>query len=163
MKQFSLIEEHIDKIRKITQWNDSKIHIYVERNLGFEAEHHQRALDYLPNVEFRVDNQAKRVGMYTTQPIKHASCQLLNYMMRENRIHITKSLISRTPDALRVKFREQLEIFSYQWKTAETVFQQDRCALSGKVGGMKDDMVMAFMLGVYFTQLDIYQGNILQI
>lgn len=30
----------------------SKIKIYVERNLGFEAEHHHRALHDIPGVEF---------------------------------------------------------------------------------------------------------------
>lgn len=78
----------------------------------------------------------------------------------QDRVHVVPALISRDPDAARTKLRDQLEIFSFQWKTAETVFQQDRCALSGKVGGMKDDVVMALMLGVYFTQLDRHQGNI---
>lgn len=136
------------------------IYIYVERNLGFEAEHHQRALDQLYGVKFRLDNQAKRVGILTTQPIKHAACQLLNYMLREDRLQVIPAFISRDAAAARVKLREQLEIFSFQWKSADTVFQQDRCALSGKVGGMKDDTVMALMLGVYFTQLDRHQGNI---
>jgi hypothetical protein len=60
----------------------------------------------------------------------------------------------------RVHIDAALEVFSYQWKTAESVFQTDRCALSGKIGGMKDDVVMAFMLGVYFSQLDRHQGNV---
>lgn len=136
------------------------IYIYVERNLGFEAEHHQIALDKIMGVKFRVDMQAKRVGMLTTQSIKHASCELLNYMLREDRIQVSDRLVSRDAQAARSKLRDQLEIFSYQWKSAETVFQQDRCALSGKIGGMKDDVIMAFMLGVYFTQLDKYQGNL---
>eukprot|EP00961_Rhodomonas_salina_P040428 543055-Rhodomonas_salina.4 len=81
-------------------------------------------------------------------------------MMREDRVGVTGDLISRDAHMNKTKLRDQLEIFSYQWKSAESVFQQDRCALSGKVGGMKDDMVMAFMLGVYFTQLDKHQGNV---
>lgn len=34
----------------------SKIKIYVERNLGFEAEHHHRALHDIPGVEFYMVN-----------------------------------------------------------------------------------------------------------
>ena len=104
---------------------------------GFEAEHHERALSYLRGVKFRIDVQAKRVGILTTNPIKHASCQLLNVLLRENRVQVIPELISRNPEQMRVKLRDQLEIFSYQFKTAETVFQTDRCALSGKVGGQK--------------------------
>lgn len=161
VKQFALVEQHIDSLRRHhTAWYDSPVYIYVERNLGFEAEHHQRALDHLPGVCFRLDPQAKRVGMLTTQSIKHAACELLNYMLREDRLHVAEDLVSRDAKAVRAKLRDQLEIFSYQWKSAETVFQQDRCALSGKIGGMKDDIIMALMLGVYFTQLDRHQGNV---
>lgn len=98
--------------------------------------------------------------MLTTQSIKHAACELLNFMFREDRVELIPRFVSRDPKTARTKLREQLEVFSYQWKTAESVFQQDRCALSGKIGGMKDDVVMAFMLGVYFTQLDRHQGNV---
>lgn len=160
VKQFALLEQHIETLRRRhIEWLESMVYIYVERNLGFEAEHHQRALEHLPNTKFRIDMQAKRVGMLTTQSIKHASCELLNYMMREDRVSVIPELTSRDPAGARAKLRDQLEIFSYQWKSAETVFQQDRCALSGKIGGMKDDVIMALMLGVYFSQLDRHQGN----
>jgi hypothetical protein len=161
VRQFALVEEHIDRLRRHSPlWVDSVVYVYVERNLGFEAEHHQRALEHLRGVKFRLDVPAKRVGMLTTQSIKHAACQLLNYMLREDRVHVGPGLVSRDAAGARAKLREQLEVFSYQWKTAESVFQADRCALSGKIGGMKDDVVMAFMLGVYFTQLDRHQGNV---
>lgn len=161
VKQFALVEEIVDKLRRAhPAWAESMVYVYVERNLGFEAEHHQRALEHLRGVKFRLDLHAKRVGVLTTQSIKHASCELLNYMLREDRVHVVPDLVSRDPGAARTKLREQLEVFSYQWKSAETVFQQDRCALSGKIGGMKDDVIMAFMLGVYFSQLDRHQGNI---
>eukprot|EP00961_Rhodomonas_salina_P031334 421860-Rhodomonas_salina.1 len=81
-------------------------------------------------------------------------------MMREDRVHVAPDLVSRDAPGARSKLKDQLEIFSYQWKSAETVFQHDRCALSGKIGGMKDDVIMALMLGVYFTQLDRHQGNV---
>jgi hypothetical protein len=83
VRQFALVEEHIDRLRQCAQWHDSVVYVYVERNLGFEAEHHQRALEHLRGVKFRLDVPAKRVGMLTTQSIKHAACQLLNYMLRE--------------------------------------------------------------------------------
>jgi hypothetical protein len=161
VKQFALVEEHIERLRRQhVQWAESVVYIYVERNLGFEAEHHQRALEHLRGVHFRLDRHASRVGMLTTQSIKHAACELLNFMLREDRVGVAPDLVSRDAAAARAKLRDQLEIFSYQWKSAETVFQQDRCALSGKIGGMRDDVVMALLLGVYFSQLDRHQGNV---
>ncbi len=161
MKQFALVEEHVARLRRAhAQWAESVVYVYVERNLGFEAEHHQRALEHLRGVRFRLDRAAARVGMLTTQSIKHAACELLNYMLREDRVGLAPDLVSRDAAAARTKLRDQLEVFSYQFKTAESVFQQDRCALSGKIGGMRDDVVMALMLGLYFSQLDRHQGNV---
>jgi hypothetical protein len=161
VKQFALVEEHVARLRRAhAQWAESVVYVYVERNLGFEAEHHQRALEHLRGVRFRLDRAAARVGMLTTQSIKHAACELLNYMLREDRVGLAPDLVSRDAAAARTKLRDQLEVFSYQFKTAESVFQQDRCALSGKIGGMRDDVVMALMLGLYFSQLDRHQGNV---
>jgi hypothetical protein len=51
-RQFDLVREHIQKIRQRLCWMDSCIKIYVERNLGFEAEHHARDLGSIPGVIF---------------------------------------------------------------------------------------------------------------
>jgi len=47
-----LVKEHIITIRKHLHRTLSKVKVYVERNLGFEAEHHHRALGDMPGVEF---------------------------------------------------------------------------------------------------------------
>jgi hypothetical protein len=48
---------------------------------------------------------------------------------------------------------QELEIYSYQFKSAATIFTKDQCALSGKVGGMRDDMAIALQLAVYWTSI----------
>lgn len=72
---------------------DSVIKIYVERNLGFEAEHHARDLGSMPGVIFHHDPVANRVGVLTTEATKHAMCGVLNSMLREHRIHVAKDII----------------------------------------------------------------------
>ena len=47
-----------------------------------QAEHHARALRHLPGVKFYQDEKRGRVGMLTTQQVKHAMCTLLNAMLR---------------------------------------------------------------------------------
>lgn len=159
-KQFALVREHIARIQNThVRWRDSHFFIYVERNYGFEAEHHQRAIDNMENVAFRVDHAAKRVGVYTTNPVKHAACELINVMLREQRLHVAATLCSRDSQSMRARLREQLEIFSYQYKQAENAFQNERVALSGKVGGMKDDIAICLQLGVYFTNHDLTTNN----
>ena len=75
----------------------SEIVVMVERNLGFEAEHHERHFSGAPNLRFRVDHAAKRFGVLTTEDIKYGMCTLLNTMLREQRVSIAKPLISERP------------------------------------------------------------------
>ena len=56
------------------------------------------------------------------------------------------------PAGARRRMKEQLEIYSFQFKTPDNVFQKGRFALSGKVGGLKDDIVICLQLGLYWTE-----------
>lgn len=123
----------------------------VERNLGFEAEHHQRALNGIPLTRHRIDHQAKRYGILTTEEIKMGMMTLLNNMLREQRVNVLDSIISQDSNGCLRRLREQLGIYSFQYKAASDTFGKQRVALSGKVGGMKDDVCIALQLAVYFS------------
>ena len=150
-KQFALLEKHILGIREREIFQNSEIIIMVERNLGFEAEHHQRALNGIPLTRHRIDHQAKRYGILTTEEIKMGMMTLLNNMLREQRVNVLDSIISQDPNGCLRRLREQLGIYSFQYKAAADTFGKQRVALSGKVGGMKDDVCIALQLAVYFS------------
>lgn len=154
-KQFKLVEEHVARLRENLYRSGSKVHILVERNLGFEAEHHKRALSHLPNTVFREDEKAGRVGILTTESVKHAAMELLNIMLRERRMAVCLHMHSRDKKGALMRLREQLEVYSFQFKQALNTFQKDRTALSGKVGGMKDDIAISLQLGVYWTSVGV--------
>jgi hypothetical protein len=61
-------------------------------------------------------------------------------------------MVSNDVADARRRLREQLEIYSLQFKTPENAFQKGRYALSGKVGGFKDDIVICLQLGIYWTE-----------
>ena len=153
-RQFNLVKQHIASIRLIQEMAFSPIQIIVERNLGFEAEHMERALKLEENVFFYKDAIAKRTGVLTTENVKLGAMTLTNVMLREKRIHMlpSEALVSQDVSSARRRLREQLEIFSFQFKTPENVFQKGRFALSGKVGGLKDDIVICLQLGLYWTE-----------
>ncbi len=95
------------------------------------------------------------MGVLTTDATKHAMCGLMNSMLREHRFHVSKSLISRDVPAMLVRLREQLEVYSYQFKTAETPFGKDQMCLSGKIGGMRDDVAICTQLVTYWSGLEV--------
>ena len=148
------MREHIAKIRSIPDLQFSPIQIFVERNLGFEAEHFQRELGNDPHVSFYRDMQAARTGILTSDTVKLGAMTMTNVFMREQRIVLSPEdqLVARDPKEIRRRLREQLEIYSMQFKTPENAFQKGRYALSGKVGGFKDDIVICLQLGIYWTE-----------
>eukprot|EP00961_Rhodomonas_salina_P007027 95131-Rhodomonas_salina.1 len=86
---------------------------------------------------------------------------LLNLLLRDRRVHILTDdrLASSAASQMRKRLRDQLEIYSMQFKVPDTVFQRGRYALSGKVGGMKDDLVICLQLGVYWTETGRLNGS----
>jgi hypothetical protein len=154
-KQFFLVEEHIKKLRENLYRSGSKVTLFVERNLGFEAEHHKRALAHIPNTVFHEDEKAGRIGILTTDNVKHAAMELLNIMLREKRLAVCMHMHSRDKKGMLTRLQEQLEVYSFQYKQALNTFQKSRTALSGKVGGMKDDIAISLQLGVYWTSVGI--------
>lgn len=131
----------------------------MESNLGYESEHHERALRGMPNVVFHVDTHRKRVGVTTTLPIKHAAVTLTASLLMEDRLSIAGQLVSLDDGAVRAKLREQMQIYSYQFKGASTVFSRDQMALSGKVGGMKDDVCICLQMVIYHSAALTEKGS----
>ncbi len=151
--------QHINRVRSDIGRKTSRFFIFVERNLGFEAEHHKRALEVIPGVSFYVDQKAGRVGVLTTEATKHAMAQLVVSMLAEKRMHVLPVLYSQDPEAARIRLREQMETYSAQFKQAPDTFGKDKISLSGKIGGMKDDVCICFQLAAYYTQLETQRAS----
>ena len=150
-KQFALVERHIHRLRQVRELTFSQVIIMVERNLGFEAEHHERALNGLPHTRFRIDHAARRYGILTTEEVKYGMMTLFNNMLRDQRVAFREPLLSEDPPAARRRIQEQMKVYSFQYKQAVNCFGKQRVALCGKVGGMKDDVVIALQLAVYYS------------
>lgn len=125
--------------------------ISTDRLLCSEAEHHERALNGLPNVRFRVDHQAQRFGVLTTEEVKYGMMTLMNNMLRDQRVAVAQPLVSDDSAANVRRLKEQLAVYSFQYKSALNCFGKQRVALCGKVGGMKDDVCIALQLAVYYS------------
>jgi hypothetical protein len=114
-----MLLDHIHNLRNNLMWAQSNILVFVEHNLGFEAEHHERALRHSPGVTFYKDVQRQRVGILTTLQVKHAMCTLTNAMLREKRVSLlsdASGFVSRDGPATKRLLVEELETYSYQFK-----------------------------------------------
>jgi hypothetical protein len=122
-----------------------------------QAEHHARAMKNVPGVSFYHDEKRGRVGMLTTLQVKHAMCTLLNAMLRcvsakhtsiclahtnvthetcidrEDRVCCTSGddfvTCNLKEDEVKRLLRDELEVYSYQFKQASTVFNKGQVKL----------------------------------
>jgi len=95
----------------------------------------------------------------TTDSVKYAAMEIFNVMLRERRVSLCTHFHSREPKEAKTRLREQLEVYSFQFKEALNTFQKSRAALSGKIGGMKDDIAICIQLGCYWTSVGIVQKS----
>ena len=87
----------------------------------------------------------------TNEEVKYGMMTLFNNMLRDQRVSFRNPMISEEPQAARKRIEDQMKVYSFQFKAAVNCFGKQRVALCGKVGGMKDDVVIALQLGVYFS------------
>jgi hypothetical protein len=77
---------------------------------------------------------------------------LFNNMLRDQRVAFREPLLSEDPPAVRRSVQEQMKVYSFQYKQAVNCFGKQRVALCGKVGGIKDNVVIALQLAVYYSE-----------
>lgn len=47
--------------------------------------------------------------------------------------------------------QDQLSFFGFAFTKPESMFQTEKYTISGKAAGSKDDLCMAFLIGIYFA------------
>lgn len=151
-KTFALLRAHIAAIRsRIPILSGSQCLIVVERNLGFEAEHLHRECSSISNTQFVSESKdISRVGVLTTLPRKQEFVTIVNILLRETRIFAwDRNWVCVSGNKTRNTLYEQMSFFGYTFSTVENQFQREKFAISGKGSGGKDDLCMAFLLGVF--------------
>jgi hypothetical protein len=134
----------------------SRVLVVVERNLGFEAEHLYRACHDIPNSVFvREGKDVARIGVLTTLDRKQEFVTYTNVMLRESRVFAPeRHFVNVQQNKAHSTLLEQLSYFGYTFSAPDNQFQKERFCISGKGAGGKDDLCMAFLIGVYvFTKL----------
>lgn len=151
-KTFELLRRHIQTLReRHFVFFQSRVVIVCERNLGFEAEHLYRDCKSIPNSVFVCESKdPTRIGVLTTLERKQEFVTYTNVMLRESRIFAPERLfVNVQANSARKTLLEQLSYFGYTFFAPENPFQRERFHISGKGAGGKDDLCMAFLIGLY--------------
>lgn len=149
-EEFDLLQRHIKRLRENKHWKAARKIFIPENNLGLEASHLHTMV-----------KQYNDVTTYWETPNKPGICKthqktidymfLFNSMLSDKTIVLDKELftISReqTPDTIVNLLREQVERYHWEKRAAADNFGKDRWAITGKMGGDKQDdlLISVFM------------------
>lgn len=155
VKTFERLNAHVAAVRTAyAMLACSEVHIIVERNLGFEAEHLYRECRHvIPNCKFVKEPLSDRIGVLTTQELKLAFVTYTTIILRENRMfaHAKDVFVDVGKNNTRDTLLDQLSFFGFTFSKQDHVFQKEKFVISGKTSGGKDDLCMALLIGMWFS------------
>lgn len=136
-----------------------KIALIVESNLGNECESQELALRFAKIKDVVVmneDTSNERLGVRTSALLKRSMALLTGILLMHDKIKFHYDLFSSHKDNkamdLRKEFLNQLLNYKRIIKPQSTDWDEARETYTGKKGG-KDDICMAFQLGIYMKQV----------
>ena len=162
--QHKLLIDHMNKLRTIEELRGAQFVLGLESNLGFEAQH---AIHSLRRSNFRnwialLEGVDGTPGLLTTNSSKEVMCVALQELLDQNRIVVSKRMlsVSYAPKDILDQLVAELRSYMVYVDPPKTLFGKSRKTFTGKMGGHNDDTAIALQLAVLtmqiFTRSDKY-------
>ena len=148
------MKRHFNKLNENKHWAAAQKIFIPENNLGLEASHLHTMVQ-----------QYNDVQTYWEKPTKPGICKthqktidyqfLLNSMLCDRTVVIDKNCFTiskgQSQDGILALLREQMERYHWEKKAATDNFGKDRWAITGKMGGDKqDDLLITLFMSAFF-------------
>ena len=154
-----MLLQHMRSLRGVPALRRAWIIFIPENNLGIQADNMRHMLKDERRV-FTV-REKKKTGVCTTHERKEYYAETLVQYFTEKKVFFSKDLVCGNPmiDANRRliltenEFKKQLLQFRRMVIPAARAFNLSKIIYTGKAkSGMRDDMVMTFMICLYFSK-----------
>ena len=154
LPQAELLINHIKAVRNIPGLEAAHVMLSVEANLGFEAMHHQAYIASSGLTKVIVMNEdQERAGVRTTNDMKRTMVIIMNDALSHLRLHFYKDMVAINGKNDSKKMVEMIikQVISFHRivQPPLKLHQEPKEIYNGKMGGGKDDLLMALMLGLY--------------
>ena len=149
-----LLINHIKAVRNLPGLESAYVMLSVESNLGNEAMHHHAYISSSGLTKVVVMNEDKdRDGVRTTHDMKRTMVIILNDALTHLRLHFYKDMVSvndrHDSNAMVKKIIQQVTGFHRIVIPPVKPHQEPKERYDGTMGGGRDDLIMALMLGLY--------------
>lgn len=120
-------------------WGDQTCHVWVGE---FHVERTQDSYQQKSDKQGRTWDARETQGTVGGESDNHDHILYPYFFQRKDEIHWVLAWLF-------------LQVYSYQFKTSETPFGRDQMCLSGKIGGMRDDIAICCQLVAYWSGLEV--------
>lgn len=138
-------------MRNIEGFRNAQAYIVVENNFGNDTDMHwfMAQQNGLNNFEFHVDPRGK-LGFHTSNTTKRTMAYATNDLLERRCIHFHQDIITArgaSPEAMIRTFIQQASGYKRRVKPGRTADDIPIEFFSGKMGGGKDDVIVAAQIG----------------
>ncbi len=151
-----MIKEHFVRLRRDPLLQNCLFWVFIEANMSYIDADRIVAMLACPNIgAFRAERDRKnsaRFGVVTTQPIKEAYVRAAQEALVNGTLEIRDSLVGQNAQGDRQNLFKQLGYFRREIKQAnDPIHGHVRTSYTGKMGGKKDDLAMALMINLFWS------------
>lgn len=154
IENHSRIVSHVRELQNKYSLRAARVVFIVENNMGDTADTTIAMLrDQINNFIVLQDNNPSKLGTRTTNTVKISAVEFVRECMVETRFQFVQDedFVSLTQPIrdVKAKFRNQLEEFVEVLTDKE--FKKPTRQFSGKRNMLKDDLCLAYILGIYWS------------
>lgn len=162
VENHNVIVSHVRKISEKYAFGSARKVFIVESNLGDTADTYIAMLrDQISNyIVLQDDNAQNKPGTRTTNGIKISAVEFVRECLLESRFQFVTDedfvSLTRSVGDVKAMFHDQMDEFCEV--ITDKDFQKNKRVFSGKRSNKKDDIVLSFILGIYWS-ISFYQKS----
>jgi len=151
-----LIHAHYRKITDNPVFRQSRLVFIPENNLGMEHHHLDTMVRSIDRVETFWETD-KKPGIYKSARVTNEYQFLMNLTLQQGGMRFDQFMFTatreKTPQSMRDTLEEQLLRFHWVVRKPTAEGDVERRKLTGKMGNMQDDLLIAVAMVVYCGRL----------
>ncbi len=157
-EEYELLHRHYTKLMSNVTLRQSQFIFIPENNLGMEHHHLDAMVKDIPGVTTFWETE-KKPGITKTEKSTREYQFLLSNCLANGGLRFDRTLFTctreKTPQAMLDMLEDQMSRYHWAVKKANDEHGEDRTKLTGKVGNLQDDLLIAIAMIIYTGRIII--------
>ena len=166
--QNALVYAHVYQLRRMILGHRYKIITIIESNLSAIVAHGlSMVFDQFPPVYHMRNEKSGKIGVVTTNEVKLNAVHMARYALHKQKVYFYHTFVTvgrrsfkpsaekQLPETIIFLWQKQMNVFREETLPPKTPFGRTKRICHGKIGRNEDDLAIAFLLGMYWSHLNI--------